>query len=842
MSQVRVNILGPLEVRVVGVLIPIPKGNNSRVVARLALTPDVYVSVETLIQAAWGDNPPASAEHQVRKMISQLRLTLPNDQDVLATSRSGYMLNAGPSGSDVAEFKSLSRELLRRDIADEDLSAAYGALSLWRGDPAEDCVPLRSQDVIKQLHQAREALLHRVAPLFERSGRGNELALVTPDGWVSAGDPRNSPSTEQDAIPSAPWVSSCFLPRNIPDFTGRSADVDAITSAAARAYAGSCIIHVHGMAGSGKSAIALNACHQLRDRYPDGQLYVNIAASSPHRDGLTASAALGVLLTQLGIRDDELPRHEHGRLSMWRSLTEKMQLLVVLDDAVDQTLVEEIIPAGRHSAVVVTSRLLMTGLPGAQFVRVALPDRELAVDMLTAFLGPRANHEPPGAAEVVAEMCGDLPLALRLASARVLSNDAAGLIDLAHQLRTYSAVGALDGPGVSVALTLRKSFMIMDNVDMSRFLRLSMLPVPEIDHTAISLACNISVAAARRVARRFHDLALLQRSSPETYRLQGLVAEVARDVAKERLPLEARREVLARAIDHYRETKTQLTVSLMASSVGREHFLYRLLTDSFTLCSELGMESRHAELCSECDELMLATLGTLEQETLLLQGIESARRSKDNYALTRLQLALAGTLWHQNRDPEGMDLCLTALATCPSDAYALRVRLILRCVAFRWSLGEFEQGLSDVSEARVIIKNAGITDRLLLSDLDINEANLLLETGSVETAKGLCDEVLRQADVLLRTRIMAATTASRIEVHYERLESALDKARFGLTIATKGSSSYGRALTLGQMADVQDALGRAAQATNARSHALELATHAGLDRVSARLSDVGGNR
>ncbi len=202
---------------------------------------------------------------------------------------------------------------------------------------------------------------------------------------------------------------ACQLPADLPDFVGRHGEL-----AALREMSGVAV--VSGPPGVGKTALAVHAGHRIADRFPDGQLYVAL------RGGTEAPAdpgeVLGDMLRALGVDGSALPSGLDARAGLFRARLADRRVLLVLDDAAGHRQVEALLP-GAGAAVLVTSRLPLTGLPGALNIDLSPLDVQAAVELLCRVAGPaRVRAQPVAAAELVAA-CGGLPLAVRIAAARL---------------------------------------------------------------------------------------------------------------------------------------------------------------------------------------------------------------------------------------------------------------------------------------------------------------------------------------------------------------------------------------------------------------------------------------
>ncbi len=207
-----------------------------------------------------------------------------------------------------------------------------------------------------------------------------------------------------------------LLPPDIPDFTGRAEYLEQVTACLERAAQGGgpalVISALAGMAGVGKSALAIHAAHRLEDRFPDARLYINLRAPG---NPLPSADALGTFLVALGVEKLPAPDDLDGRSALYRSLLSKPPGAGALDNAHDEAQVRPLLPGSPTCAVLITSRQPLTALEGAEIVDLPPMPEEEALALLEAIIGAERTQKEPDAARRIARLCGYLPLALRVA-------------------------------------------------------------------------------------------------------------------------------------------------------------------------------------------------------------------------------------------------------------------------------------------------------------------------------------------------------------------------------------------------------------------------------------------
>ena len=227
---------------------------------------------------------------------------------------------------------------------------------------------------------------------------------------------------ESGTGPDSDALSARFqLPHRVSDFTGRATELAGLLAQAEPASASATavtICAIDGMVGIGKTALAVQAAHAIADRFPDGQFYFELHAHTAGVEPISAVAALDFGLRSLGVADCRIPASLSERVALWRSCLANRRVLLVLDDAVDASQVRPLIPSGPGSLVLVTSRRRLLDLDGATPFSLDVLASTEAAELFTWIVGPRAAAESAATHDVV-ESCGYLPLAIRIAAARL---------------------------------------------------------------------------------------------------------------------------------------------------------------------------------------------------------------------------------------------------------------------------------------------------------------------------------------------------------------------------------------------------------------------------------------
>ncbi|MEU2226833.1 helix-turn-helix domain-containing protein [Streptomyces sp. NPDC018347] len=338
------------------------------------------------------------------------------------------------------------------------------------------------------------------------------------------------------------------LPPDLATFRGRTealAVVHRITSHVAGHGAHVVISAIGGMAGVGKTALAVHWAHQEADRFPDGQLYVNLRGFEESGRPLSPGDALAGFLEALGVPSSSVPRGLEERSALFRERTASRRLIVVLDNARDEEQVRPLLPASTGCLTIITSRSQLSGLAvteGATLVGLDVWTREEALAALAARIGEeRCRAEPRAAAELV-ELCGFLPLAVAIVGAQVSASPQLPLGPVVRELRdSRPRLDALSSGDrrVDVRAVFSWSYRAL-TPGTARFFRfLALHPGPSVSAEAAASLAGIGMAEARRHLRELISANLLSRDAEGRYVLHDLVraygAELVEDERDDRL-------------------------------------------------------------------------------------------------------------------------------------------------------------------------------------------------------------------------------------------------------------------------------------------------------------------
>ncbi|MFC3503135.1 BTAD domain-containing putative transcriptional regulator [Micromonospora krabiensis] len=898
----RFGILGPL--RVGDGEATVTAGRDRTVLAALLLRPNRIVPVEELVDAVWEEHPPATARAQLQTCVSRLRsrfAQLGVPPEVIVTDPVGYGIRTGPDDLD-AEVFDRRVDAARAALAAGRLTEARGhfraALVLWRG-PAlagipsravrrraqaldehwlaafEECadVELRLGHPAEMVDELTEALERY--PLRERLRGQLMLALSAvgrqADALAVYRDGRRLYAEELGIEPGAalqelhqrvlagdlalagaergPVTPVRCLPRAIADFTGREETLARLTKEIQED--GARVQLIDGMAGSGKTTLTVHLATALSDRYPDAQLFVDLHGHS-ERQPVAPAAALAALLRQLGVPGERIPADEDERAALWRSELADRRAVVVLDNAASAAQVAPLLPSGRHTLTLITSRRRLTGLDEGRPSSLAVLDRDEGIELLARVVGPeRVAAEPEAAAEVV-RRCGHLPLAIRLAGARLVHRPRWRIADLAARFADGpDALTELVAGDRSVGRAFALSYAQVGAPAQRMFRLLGLYPASQFDTRAAAALADLPMAATANLLDELVDAHLVDEPQPGRFRFHDLVRDYARQLAAEpalaaersaavermlnvhlhlvsatarlvdrsasrgpmALPAPMRPDLtqagVALTIEWLDENRAGLTAMVrFAEQDGRDVYCWQLAYAGWTYWYAYG----------HLDEL-------IEAHTV---GLRAAQRLGDAAAIATMHNYLASG--HHRRGHYG------EAVTSMEIALDLRRRLGDRVgqaathknvAAVHAILGNGAVALAHLAEALDIARREG-RDASVVA-VFTNQASILLSIGRLDEALA----VSRQQLILARVTGSLYDTANalgHIGIARARLghgEPALRRLRAALAIKRRLGNRYGVGELLNELGDLERLAGNPEAAIDLHREALVAMTEAG---------------
>ncbi|PDP89489.1 hypothetical protein CQJ94_01765 [Glycomyces fuscus] len=504
-------MLGSVEVRSGGR--PVGTGGPKRrtVLAALLLQPGTVVSDNRLIDLVWGERPPRSARSQLQVHVHGLRKVL--DADTIVRSTCGYRMAVAAGATDSGVFEHLLARAHSERAAGRPAEAARTlrtALSLWTGPALGGVTPAlaaharpaleerrlhaleelyeveigldRGADAVPELlslcaeHPTHERFTGLLMSALHACGRtGEALEVYAALRERLAGELGTDPGARLRQLhldlltagsdggrtrpaSGARRVRPAELPYGVGGFVGRSEELSALDRALdadREADRWPAVFLLTGVSGVGKTALALHWSHTVRDRFHDGQLYVDLRGSASGEEPTSPDEALRQLLRGLDADPGSLPADTSELAKLFRSVTADQRLLFLFDDAASAEQLAPLLPTGRGSVVLITSRHPLTGLValfGARPLPLDVLSEESSVELFLSVAGKWARATELALVTRITDRCGRLPLTLRLAAAALAAGTSA--VDLPWP---DVVPGPVTGPPAGAPLALAPS-------------------------------------------------------------------------------------------------------------------------------------------------------------------------------------------------------------------------------------------------------------------------------------------------------------------------------------------------------------------------------------------------
>ncbi|GIJ64096.1 AfsR/SARP family transcriptional regulator [Virgisporangium aurantiacum] len=609
------RILGPLQVSVDAGPVAL-SGRRSRTLLAVLLThPGQVVAVDHLIDAVWDGRPPATAIRQVQNEISVLRRLLGDGaggtgRTTIVADGRGYRAELRPGELDSEVFAdgvARAQSLVADSQITEAAAELRAALRLWRG-PAlmglggrvveaaaarldeqrltamEQQFDLelrlgRHDDVVGDLTELvaanplRERLVGQLMLALYRAGRqadalevyhllrvrlADELALDPGPplqrqfvGILNSDPAAGAPRPE----PTHPTPRQ--LPADVAGFTGRGEhlkQLDELLRDDGDRETAVVISAIAGTAGVGKTALAVRWGHRVSDRFPDGQLYVDLRGHA-RGEPVRSIDALTQFLRSLGEPAGEIPAEESAAAARYRSLLAERRVLVLLDNAADAAQVRPLLPASPGCLVLITSRHRLSDLvarDGARRLSLDVLGADEAQLLLVRILGGERVAAEPDAAAELARLCSYLPLALRIAAATLLDHPVGQIDDLVGELRRDPlSILETDGEHSGVRAAFELSYRAL-TADARRMFRLAgMVPGPDVTAEAAAALTGTTVPMAGRLLERLAGAHLVTEHRSGRYTSHDLLRQYAADQSRAEDTPALRRQALERLFDWY---------------------------------------------------------------------------------------------------------------------------------------------------------------------------------------------------------------------------------------------------------------------------------------------------
>lgn len=713
------------------------------------------VSTDSMISRVWDDEPPVTSVETLRSYVSRLRnrLRVAGDGVRLSSDSRTYRLLVDAEAVDFRRFRRLHEQAGATEDPEAAADLLRVAERLWRGQPFAGLPGLWVQSMREKLKEQRRQIRERRIHLELGLGRHAEVVGELRD--LAARHPVAEPvvadlmlalyrcgrysealetyrrtrarlSTELGADPgpdlerlhtrllhrdpalSAPARSrkeprirapAAAPPATAPDtllrdtrhFIGRTAELarllreDDIGTALP-------ITVISGLAGVGKTCLAIHAAHLMRASYPDGRLYLNLHAHDPHESPIEPTEALGSLLISMGMPAQHLALTPDLRAAQWRREMADRRALIVLDDVRDAAQVRLLLPGSPSCRVLVTSRRRLTDLEGAGPLSLEVPDTADAAALFTLIAeeSRRLDDADRALVDEIVNRCGNHPLAVQLTANR-FRHRAWRVRDLATRLAEAARrLDVIDAPpGISMAFDL--SYAELGPAAQSVFRRLALHPGPNPSWLAAVAVCGLEADETRRGMDELVEAHLVDEPAHDRYRFHDLVHDFAMHTAHREEPDGERADAVRRVLDLYLDLADR--ADRLAYPHGRRSGLVPVPAQRAKAPFATAEEAEEW-LGRERSNLVAATR---------LAGTESPEHIRFLPEVLTRSLLKWGS-WELARDL--YTASLTAWRRAGTREPRAETHLLIERASIQWRLGAHEAAFADAAEALALAEDA----------------------------------------------------------------------------------------------------------------------------------------
>jgi len=927
----RFCLLGPLLVRRGDAVVPIPAGKQRVLLAALLLNPGRPLPADELAELLWETGAPASARDAVHNYVKRLRQALGDARRTLViTQADGYLLRVPADEVDVLRFEAMTGralQALRASRYEQAAGELREALALWRGTPLSDvpCDHLvvghagrleemrlqalegrieadlccgRHSEVAAELQglAAAQPLRERLQALLMlalyRDGRQADALVVfrnarrvlidevgvEPGAELQRlhGQILNADPALNVSIAPPPGAVPPVVPRQLPTavarFVGRGPELsrlDTLASAAEGSADAVVIAVVGGTAGVGKTALAVQWAHRVADRFPDGQLYVDLRGFGPDGAPKSAGEVLGGFLEAMQPAMG-IPAGLDARAGLYRSLAAGKRLLVVLDNARDADQVRPLLPGSPGSMVLITSRDRLAGLAaaeGASLLTLEVLTEAEARALVLARVGTGRKAEPAAVAEIT-ELCGRLPLALAVTAARAAARPALSLAELAAELRdTRNRLDALDAgePSASARAVFSWSHETLTPSAARMFRLLGLHPGPDIGVNAAASLAGVPVRQGRAMLDELARSHIAAEPAVGRFGVHDLLRAYARERAEAHETTAERRSARNRMVAYYLYTAHEMAMLLFPPrhaialapcqpGVAREELRsyqqawswaeaeYLVLLEMVPFAAKTGF-AQHAWQLAWALETFLSRRGRWDELAQIQRvALGAARQAGDK---TGQAHALCGVGWAgalQGRYEDGraqLDQAARLFRELGDGSGEARARV--RAGQAFWRQGRHEEAFWSAQRALDLYRASG--DRAGQAGALNNIGMYRIHLGDFERALEVCQEALAGFRELGDRRGEANVLDSLGDAHYRlgRADDAIACYRESLRAFREIGDRYNQAEILTHLALPYQATGADHDARRCLEQALAILTeleHRDAAQVEARLRDL----
>ncbi|MFW6690483.1 BTAD domain-containing putative transcriptional regulator [Streptomyces sp. MAR4 CNX-425] len=853
----RFSVLGPVRAWRGEESLPTGSPQQRALLAALLLRGGRAATARELVEDIWGADPPPRAPAALRTYASRLRRVVGG---AFVSEAGGYVLRLPGTELDLAEAERLASaaEAARGEGDAPRARQLYAAaLAEFRGEPlagvpgpyarrerarlAELRVALLEQRLALDLdagghvaavseltaltaaHPLRERFRELLMIALYRSGRQAEALAVYADvrrllrdelgldpraglselqQRILRADPDlDAPGRGPEPTRTREVARPTQLPATVGDFTGRNAVEAEVVAGLAEAPG---TVAVCGTGGVGKTTLAVQAAHAVRDLFPDGQLYVDLQGSGPAP--ADPATVLGAFLRALGVADADIPGPVAERAALYRSTLTGRRVLTLLDNARDAAQVRPLLPGNAGCAALVTSRTRLLDLAGARLVDLDVLSPDEALELFSRIAGAeRVAPERDAALDAVAA-CGFLPLAIRIAAARLTARRTWTVSVLARKLADgRRRLDELRAGDLAVEATFELGYGQLAPRHARAFRLLGLVDASDISLAAAAAVLGLGPAEAEEDLEFLVDANLVESAAPYRYRCGDLARLFARSRAEREEPAADRAAALSRLLDFYLATA--------GTAYGLCHPGDRL-PDRLAPVSYPGLafdshEDARAWLFAEADSLLAAVRQLAHGETLARAvDLLLAARDLAEPGAYPVQFARAAAPLPEAARRAGD-------VRCEGRAHAV-------LAAAHRGEGDLERADEHASRAAPL---AGVADDVLIQ-AESNRARGIVATtlGRYPAAASHLERALKgyRAEGDLAGEAAVLGSLARVYADTDRAGAAVDLAERALALHRRLDAPFATAGSLYTLGSTLSRVGRPAEARDRLARALEL--------------------
>ncbi|WP_214102716.1 AfsR/SARP family transcriptional regulator [Acrocarpospora catenulata] len=871
------RILGQIQALSENGPIEIGWARERHILAILLLAPGQPVPVKSLISRIWDDDQASNARSQIHQNVARIRKWLPNGGANLRNRAGAYVLDIAEESVDLHRFRMLrarARAVQATGDREQAIRLLREASLLWRGEPLSGLTGSwadRTREVIEE--ELLSALIERADlelqiglhadlvgelrdlivqyPLNERlvemqmlalyrSGRLAEALAVYRDTQRRFHDELGSETSHklrelhQRILRSDPTLlprprlaaqPPSGLPRDVFNFTGRAEEISQLTAMAAARATAVTVLRVDGMAGVGKSTLALHVAHMLAPRYADGQIYLDLYGHRSENAALDPFDALTRLLRAIGIPGERIPKSLDEGATLWRTELARRRMLIVLDDATGHEQIRHLLPGAPGSLVLITSRRRLAGLDDAPPLTLNPLPHDDAITLLGRIIGPRLSRETEDVAKVV-ELCGYLPLAIVLAGQQFGGRTSWRVSDVVARLSEKGRrLAELRAENREVIAAFECSYQELDNRHRQTFRSLGLHPSPEITIDCAAALLSEDRATTERLLDGIHDHHLITEPIRGRYCFHDLIWEYARSLA-ENDPAPQRRAAMARVLDFYLHLADQAD-RMLPPFRARPHI-------EIAHVPQVRPEFRSADEAREWLEKEMDNLihliryasadGWARHATLFPHVLSHFLEAGGNWkeATYLHELAISG--WRELADQPGL------------------ARALAEASKVNWRIGNYEQAIRFATEGLAIRR--ALNDQSGIAELLDQFGRIYWHRADFETAREYCREALNIRKMLgdHHEEVNSLNHLAILAWHLGDYIQAADQFQEALRVSKEIGDDRGQMITLNNVQEVELRLGRYASARRHLEQAAVLESEMSRQHQATWLANSGNLR